>query len=335
MSIKGYKVFNPDWTCRGFQYKVGETFVHNGNIEMCGSGFHFCRKASDCFNYYNFNSNNKVAEVEAIGLVETRGDKSVTDKIKIVREIKWMELLTIVNEGTNCTGLCNTGNRNTGNWNTGDRNTGNWNTGNWNTGDRNTGNCNTGNRNTGNWNTGDWNTGDWNTGNRNTGNWNTGDWNTGNWNTGNCNTGNRNTGNCNTGNRNTGDWNTGDWNTGDWNTGFFNTNSQPLYMFNKPTDLTRDEILNFRGIKALSWNYENSWWIYSSNMTDEEKESHPEHETTGGYLKTVDFKTACKMMWDSLDEEDKEAVRNLPNFDNDVFREITGISVEGENEQDK
>ena len=285
MSIKGYKVFNPDWTCRGFQYKVGETFTHNGNIMMCGRGFHFCRKASDCFNYYEFNSENKVAEIEALGDVETQGDKSVTDVIRIVREIEWHELLTIVNEGTDCTGLCNTGNRNTGDWNTGDCNTGNWNMGN-----RNTGDCNTG---------------DWNTGNRNTGN------------------------------RNTGDWNTGDWNTGNRNTGFFNTNSQPLYMFNKPTDLTRDEILNFRGIKALSWNYENSWWIYSSNMTDEEKKAHPEHETTGGYLKTVDFKTACKMMWDSLDEEDKEAVRNLPNFDNDVFREITGISVEGENEQDK
>ena len=305
MSIKGYKVFNPDWTCRGFQYKVGETFTHNGNIMMCGRGFHFCRKASDCFNYYEFNSENKVAEIEALGDVETQGDKSVTDVIRIVREIEWHELLTIVNEGTDCTGLCNTGNRNTGDWNTGDCNTGNWNMGNRNTGDCNTGDWNTGNRNTGNRNTGDWNTGDWNTGNRNTGDWNTGD------------------------------WNTGDWNTGNRNTGFFNTNSQPLYMFNKPTDLTRDEILNFRGIKALSWNYENSWWIYSSNMTDEEKKAHPEHETTGGYLKTVDFKTACKMMWDSLDEEDKEAVRNLPNFDNDVFREITGISVEGENEQDK
>lgn len=26
MSVRGYKVFNPDWTCRGFQYKVGEAF---------------------------------------------------------------------------------------------------------------------------------------------------------------------------------------------------------------------------------------------------------------------------------------------------------------------
>ena len=98
-TIKGYKVFNPDWTCRGFQYEVGKTFEHNGNIEMCGKGFHFCRKASDCFNYYSFNSDNKVAEVEALGLVETNGDKSVTNKIRIIREISWQELLTIVNEG--------------------------------------------------------------------------------------------------------------------------------------------------------------------------------------------------------------------------------------------
>lgn len=98
-TIKGYKVFNPDWTCRGFQYKVGETFTYNENIEMCGRGFHFCRKASDCFNYYEFNSRNKVAEVEAVGLTETQDNKSVTDKIRIVREIPWQELLTIVNEG--------------------------------------------------------------------------------------------------------------------------------------------------------------------------------------------------------------------------------------------
>ena len=306
-TIKGYKVFNPDWTCRGFQYKVGETFVHNGNIKMCGSGFHFCRKASDCFNYYDFNSNNKVAEVEAIGLVETQGNKSVTDKIKIVREIEWQELLTIVNEGNDCTGLCNTGNRNTGDWNTG-----NWNTGNRNTGDRNTGDWNTGNRNTGDWNTGNWNTGD-----RNTGDWNTGD----------CNTGNRNTGN-----RNTGDWNTGNRNTGDWNstnfsTGFFNSEQQPIYMFNQPTNMQRNDICNLAGIRILNWNYEDSWWIYSENMSEEEKAAHPEHETTGGYLKTVDFKTACKMMWDNLDDENKEAVKAIPNFDADVFEEITGIDV--------
>ena len=282
MGIKGYKVFNSDWTCRGYQYKVGETFTHNGNIEMCGKGFHFCQKASDCFNYYNFDSRNKVAEVEAIGLVETRDNKSVTDKIRIIREIEWQELLTIVNEGKDCTGL--------------------WNTGNWNTGNRNTGDWNTGNRNTGNWNTGNRNTGNRNTGNRNTGNWNTGNWNTGNR-------------------------NTGDWNNTSYSSGYFNSETALIYMFNKPTNLTRNEIVALRGLQILSWNFANSWWIYSDNMTNEEKETHPEHETTGGYLKTVDFKTACRMMWDNLDTEDKNSVMELPNFDAEVFEEITGIKV--------
>ena len=169
--IKGYKVFNPDWTCRNFQYEVGKTFEEDVTPKCCDRGFHFCTKASDCFSYYGFNPENKVAEVLALGMVDTEsGDtKCCTNKIQIVREISWQELLTIVNTGKGCTGLCNTGD-----WNTGDCNTGNRNTGDWNTGDCNTGDCNTGNRNTG----------DCNTGNRNTGNRNTGDWNLSSFNTG-------------------------------------------------------------------------------------------------------------------------------------------------------
>ena len=166
--VKGYKVFNPDWTCRGFQYEVGKIFEEDVKPRCCDRGFHFCEKAADCFSYYSFNSENKVAEVVALGEVDTDGKKSCTNKIQIVREIPWQELLTIVNTGKDCTGFCNTGNWNTGNWNTGDCNTGNWNTGNW---------------NTGNWNTGNWNTGDWNTGNWNTGNWNKSSFNTGCFNT--------------------------------------------------------------------------------------------------------------------------------------------------------
>ncbi len=172
-NVKGYKVFESDWTCRGFQYEVGKTFKHEGDIGVCYRGFHFCQKASDCFNYYSFDSKNKVAEVLATGHVETEDNKSVTDEITIVREIPWTELLTIVNEGSDCTGLCNTGDWNTGNRNTGNWNTGDCNTGDWNTGNRNTGNRNTGNRNTGNWNTGNCNTGDWNIINYSTGLFNT------------------------------------------------------------------------------------------------------------------------------------------------------------------
>ena len=227
MRVKGYKVFNPDWTCRGFQYKVGETYTHEGDIDACKSGFHFCRRAADCFNYYSFDSKNKVAEVEAIGVVKTDGDKSVTDKITIVREVEWQELLTIVNIGTG-----NTGNRNTG-----------------------------------------------------------------------------------------------DWNTGGWNTGFFSTVTPKADLFEKPTDLTHEQVLDLPGMRVLNHAYENNWWIFSKDMTDEEKKQHPEHETTGGYLKTVPFKTACRMMWDKLDAADRQKVLDLPNFDARIFKEVTGIEV--------
>lgn len=168
--MKGYKVFNKDWTCRGFQYEVGKTYEMKEDPVYCEIGFHFCGKLIDCFNYYDFDSENKVAEIEALGTIDDSGDKEkyCTNKIKIVRELTWHEVLDLVN-----TGKDNTGRGNAGNWNAG-----NWNTGNWNAGNRNAGN-----RNTGRGNTGDENTGDENTGNRNTGDWNSTDFSTGCFNT--------------------------------------------------------------------------------------------------------------------------------------------------------
>jgi hypothetical protein len=137
--VKGFKVFNPDWTCRDFKYEVGQTYETDNKISLCSHGFHFCQRAVDCFNYYGFNPENKVAEVDALGEVENGDDKSVTNKIKIVREIPWSELLEIVNTGKGNAGIENTGDRNTG-----DRNTGHWNTGDRNTGDFNGCDCSAG-----------------------------------------------------------------------------------------------------------------------------------------------------------------------------------------------
>ena len=341
--VKGYKVFNHNWTCRDFQYEVGKTYEQDITPKCCSRGFHFCTKASDCFNYYNFNPENKVAEVIALGMVDTAsGDtKCCTNKIQIVREITWQELLDIVNTGKGCTGLCNTGNRNTGDWNTGNRNTGDWNTGNRNTGNRNTGNRNTGNRNTGDWNTGDWNTGNRNTGDRNTGDWNTGNRNTGNRNTGNRNTGNRNTGDWNTGdwntgNRNTGDRNTGDWNLSSFNTGCFMTEEQKIMLFDKPTDWTYRDWINSDARYALTHIPKNVVeWVSSCDMTDEEKEKYPTHETTGGYLKVLDESESAQIWWDGLTEGVKNIIKSLPNFDAEIFRKCTGIKVESEDEDNE
>ena len=316
--VHGFKVFRPDWTCspngNTKQYTCPGKFEEEGELDVCGHGMHFCQTAADCFNYYSFNSENKVAEVIAYGDVRTDGDKSCTDKLEIVREIPWDEVLRIVNIGKNCTGRCNTGD-----WNTGDCNTGNRNTGDWNTGD-----CNTGNRNTGNRNTGDWNTGDCNTGNRNTGDCNTGD----------CNTGNRNTGNRNTGNRNTGDWNTGDWNTGDWNkssfnTGCFNTEEQKIMLFNKPSNMTYSEWLDSDARYLLNQIPKDVVeWVYEEDMTDAEKAAHPTYETTGGYLKVLDESECGQLWWGSLSDRRKEIIKAIPNFDAEIFFQCTGVRVD-------
>ena len=287
--VKGYKVFNPDWTCRGFQYEVGKIFEEDVKPSCCDRGFHFCKKAADCFSYYSFNSKNKVAEVIALGEVDTDGKKSCTNKIQIVREIPWQELLTIVNIGKDCTGFCNTGNRNTGD-------------------------CNTGNRNTGNRNTGDCNTGDWNTGDCNTGDWNTG---------------NRNTGDCNTGDCNTGDWNTGDWNKSSFNTGCFNTEEQKIMLFNKPSDMTYNDWLRSDARYLLNQIPKDVVeWVYEEDMTDEEKVANPTYETTGGYLKVLDESECGQLWWGSLSDSQKNYIRSIPNFDAEIFEQCTGIKVD-------
>lgn len=61
--MEGYKVFEPDWTCRGFQYEVGKTFEEDVTPSCCNRGFHFCKELKDCFNYYPFNPDNKVATI--------------------------------------------------------------------------------------------------------------------------------------------------------------------------------------------------------------------------------------------------------------------------------
>ena len=131
--VKGFKVFNPDWTCKDKQYTCPGKFEEDVTPIQCRRGMHFCKKAADCFNYYKFNTENKVAEVVAYGDIAEEGDKCCTNKLEIVREIPWAELLEIVNTGNGCTGLRNSGNRNSGNWNSGDWNNTNFSNGCFNT----------------------------------------------------------------------------------------------------------------------------------------------------------------------------------------------------------
>ncbi|NLI59406.1 MAG: hypothetical protein GX387_13035 [Clostridium sp.] len=232
-AIKGFKVFKPDWTYRGFQYEVGKTYEENVTPSACDRGFFFYKQPKDCFNYYRFNPNNKVAEVVALGEVAEKGDKCCTNKIKIVREIPWEEVLKLVNTGKACTGFCNTG-----------------------------------------------------------------------------------------------DYNTGDWNLSSFNVGCFNTNQHKLKFFDKETDMTMEEWWNSDARYLLNQiDFRPTEWVRSEDMTDAEKEQHPEHETTGGYLKIRDNTNACIKWWNELSESKRNVIKSIPNFDAEKFFKITGIRV--------
>ena len=298
--VKGFKVFNLDWTCtpgNNFkQYTCPGTFEEDVNVKVYSRGMHFCKNLVDCFKYQSFDPENKVAEVIAHGEIDERDNRCCTNKLEIVREIPWSEVLERVNQGKGCTG---------------NRNTGNHNAGNCNTGNHNTGSCNAGNCNTGNHNTGSCNTSDWNTGNRNTG-----DWNAGNYNTGSC---------------NTGDWNAGDWNYSSFNSGCFNTSEHKILMFDEPSDWTYRDWLNSKAYWILfGMPKDVTTWVYACDMTDEEKAAHPEHVTTGGYLKKLDERNVAQDYWNSLSENQKQVILSLPNFDKEKFYQCTGIRVDGD-----
>ena len=88
--MRGYKAFNDDLTCKDFKYEVGKTYTIEGDIECCERGFHFCKELIDCFYYYRFGS--RICEVEALGDLDTKYNKSCTSKIKIVRELSFEEI---------------------------------------------------------------------------------------------------------------------------------------------------------------------------------------------------------------------------------------------------
>ena len=244
--MKGYKVFNKDWTCRGFQYEVGKTYEMKEDPVCCEIGFHFCGKLIDCFNYYTFDSENKVAEIEALGAIDDDGDetKYCTNKIKMVRELTWHEVLDLVNTGKDNTGRGNTGNKNTGNWNTGNKNTGNW-------------------------------------------------------------------------------------NSTDFSTGCFNTKEEKIRLFNKRSKWTyRDWKCSSARDLMCDCPHTKTVWINEKYMTDSEKEENSTWKRTGGYLKTIEVTNEDKQKWwDNLDDEEQEEIKSLPNFDKEIFKEITGIEV--------
>ena len=93
MSKVYYKGFNKDMTCRGFQFKEGETYEEK-EAKLCESGFHACEAPLDTFNYYD-PSNSLFHKVELDGVSSERGDDSkvCAKSIKIGARLSIVDLV--------------------------------------------------------------------------------------------------------------------------------------------------------------------------------------------------------------------------------------------------
>ena len=270
----GYKAFDMELKCRGFQFEVGKTYdtgITDEKLELCSkSVFHFCREIHriECVSDYKL-SESRVCEVVAEGGVISSVDgKFGTNRIMILRELTREEIKK---------------------YNT------------WNSGNCNSGNCNSGDCNSGNCNSGDGNGG--------------------NCNSGNCNSGDGNGGNCNSGN-----WNSGNWNSGDCNSGYFNVDSPLVRVFGKETDVKKEDI------DFPSWLYfDLTQWVSHDTATDKEKKEHKnEIEISGGFLKVLDYKEAFRLAWSKAEFSERKKLFSLPNWNNEIFMQISGIDAEKE-----
>jgi hypothetical protein len=85
--VVAYKAFNADMSCRGFKYEVGQTYEHDGTVEMCGNGFHACTVPFDCWTYYE-GSTNLARVVYPDGVLNKQSKDSKVVGAKIIIEAK-------------------------------------------------------------------------------------------------------------------------------------------------------------------------------------------------------------------------------------------------------
>ena len=87
--MKAYKGTDKDMKCRGFQYKLGETAVFDGEPHLCKAGLHACEQPIDALNHYAPNES-RYFEADAEEVTDEResnDSKIVAKKMTLKAEI--------------------------------------------------------------------------------------------------------------------------------------------------------------------------------------------------------------------------------------------------------
>ena len=98
--IQAFKGFDKNLQCRGYQFEIGNTHTHEGEVEACSSGFHSCENPLDVLNYYPLISDdgslNRFASVKASGTISRHeSDSKIASASLLVEvELKLPELIS-------------------------------------------------------------------------------------------------------------------------------------------------------------------------------------------------------------------------------------------------
>ena len=92
--IAAYKGFNQDLKCRDFQYEIGKTYKHKGDVSVCNSGFHACENPLAVFEHYPPTS--RFAIVKCAGKIskDINDKKIACEELTVEAEIWLPELIS-------------------------------------------------------------------------------------------------------------------------------------------------------------------------------------------------------------------------------------------------
>ena len=90
--ITALKGFDKNLQCRGYQFEIGKTHTHEGEVEACSSGFHSCENPLDVLNYYPLISDdgslNRFASVKASGTISRHDEDSKIASASLLVEVE-------------------------------------------------------------------------------------------------------------------------------------------------------------------------------------------------------------------------------------------------------